>query len=189
MESNQINNIEVKDFEIVSPKVKKLFIMAIALIGLSMNAQQKPFIVNHIIDKMTKKEYYLSTEKMIITNKEKSKGFTITPNLKFEDGKILLQAVTVKSFVGSSCVENNTLYILLENDKLITLKSWNKFNCEGTSYFDFTEEDLRLLSESKAIAIRFVNGRDYAQFENTPYEDQKDFFIRVLTNNKIVEVK
>ena len=92
-------------------------------------------------------------------------------------------------FVGGSCVENNTLYILLENDKLITFKSWNKFNCEGTSYFDFTEEDLQLLSESKIKLMRFVNGRDYAQFEKTPDADQKDFFVRVLTNNKIVEVK
>ena len=95
----------------------------------------------------------------------------------------------VKSFVGSSCVENNTLYILLENDKLITLKSWNKFNCDGNSYFDFTKEDLQFLSESKIKLIRFVNGTDYAQFENTPDLDQKDFFVRVLTNNKIVEVK
>ena len=37
--------------------------------------------------------------------------------------------------------------------------------------------------------MRFVNGRDYAQFEKTPDADQKDFFVRVLTNNKIVEVK
>jgi hypothetical protein len=170
-------------------KMKKLFIIVIALTGLSINAQEKPFIVEHIVDQMTKKEYYLSTEKLIIANKEKNKGFSITPNFKFEDGKVILHALIVKSFVGGSCVENNTLYVLLENDKLITFKSWNKFNCEGTSYFDFTEEDLQLLSESKIKLIRFVNGRDYAQFEKTPNADQKDFFVRVLTNNKIVEVK
>ena len=168
--------------------MKKVFIIAMLLQNAFINAQEKPFVIEHTVDKMTKKEYYLSTEKLIIANKEKNKGFSMTPNFKFEDGKILLQALIVKSFVGSSCVENNTLYILLENEKVITLKSWNKFNCDATSYFDFTKEDLQLLSESKAKAIRFVNGRDYAQFENAPDADQKDFFVRILTNNKITEL-
>ena len=169
--------------------MKKLFIIVIAFIGLSINAQEKPFIIEHMVDQMTKKEYYLSTEKLIIANKEKNKGFSITPNFKFEDGKAILHALIVKSFVGSSCVEKSILYILLENDEVITLTSWNKFNCEGTSYFNFTKKDLQLLSESKIKLMRFVNGRDYAQFEKTPDADQKDFFVRVLTNNKIVEVK
>ena len=39
--------------------MKKLFIIVIALIGLSINAQEKPFNVEHIVDQMTKKEYYL----------------------------------------------------------------------------------------------------------------------------------
>jgi hypothetical protein len=170
-------------------KMKKLFIIVIALIGLSVNAQEKPFIVEHVVDKMTKKEYYLPIEDLIISNKEKNKGFRISPNLKFQDGKLKLKTLIVKSFVGGSCVENNKLYVLLENDEVITLTSWNKFNCERTSYFDFTEEDLQLLSESKIKLIRFVNGRDYEQFEKTPNTDQKDYFVRVLTNSKIVEVK
>jgi hypothetical protein len=169
--------------------MKKLFIIFIATIGLFANAQQKPFIIEHMVDQINKKEYYLSTEKIIIANQERNKGFSINPNFKFQEEKATLYSLIVKSFVGSSCVENNTLYILLENDKLITLKSWNKFNCDGNSYFDFTKEDLQFLSESKIKLIRFVNGTDYAQFENTPDLDQKDFFVRVLTNNKIVEVK
>lgn len=169
--------------------MKKLFIIVIAFIGLFANAQQKPFVVEHMVDQITKKEYYLSTEKLIIANKEKNKGFSISPNFKFEDDKVILHALIVKSFVGSSCVEKSKLYFLLENDKVITLNSWNKFNCDGTSYFDFTQEDLELLSQFKIKLVRFVNGFEYAEFQNNPDADQKDFFVRVLTNNKIVEVK
>jgi hypothetical protein len=169
--------------------MKKLFIIVIAFIGLSINAQEKPFIIEHMVDQITKNEYYLSTEKLIVANKEKTKGFSILPNLKYQEEKIVLQGITVKSFVGSSCVEKSILYILLENDKLITLNAWNKFNCDGTSYFDFSNADLQLISESKIKLTRFVNGRDYAQFEKSPETNQKDFFVRILTNNKIVEVK
>jgi hypothetical protein len=167
--------------------MKNLFITIIAFISLFTNAQEKSYTIEHSIDAITKKEYYLPTEKLIIANKEKTKGFAISPNFKFKNEKVQLQSLIVKSFVGSSCVENNTLYILLENENLVTLKSWNKFNCDGTSYFDLTDKDLKTLSESNIKLIRFVNGRDYSEFENNT--DGKDFFIRILTNSKIVEVK
>jgi hypothetical protein len=196
MESNQINDIEVKDFEIVSPStnnlktkniMKKLLVIAVLLQGLFSNAQE--YIVAHSIDEMTKKEYYLPTEKMIIANKEKTEGFTMSPNFRFENNKLILQSLIVKSFVGSSCVENSKLYFLLENDKVIILESWNKFNCDGTSYFDFSDEDLQSLSESKIKLVRFVNGYKFAEFQNNPTTNDKNFLIRVITNSKIVESK
>lgn len=167
--------------------MKKLLVIAFLLQGLFSNAQE--YVVQHTIDEMTKKEYYLPTEKMIIANKEKTIGFTIEPNFRFENGKLILQSLIVESFVGSSCVEKNKLYFLLENDKVITLESWNKFNCDGTSYFDFTEEDLKSLSEHKVKLVRFVNGYDYDEFQNNPSASKTNFFIRILTNYKIVEVK
>jgi hypothetical protein len=167
--------------------MKKLLVIAVLLQGLFSNAQE--YVVEHSIDEMTKKEYYLPTEKMIIANKEKTTGFTINPNFRFENEKLILQSLIVKSFVGSSCVEKNKLYFLLENDKVIILESWNKFNCDGTSYFDFTNEDLQNLSESKVKLVRFVNGYEFAEFQNNPNADQKNFFIRVIKNYKIVEDK
>jgi hypothetical protein len=168
--------------------MKNLFIIAFAFIGLFTNAQEA-YIIQHSTDAITKKEYYLPTENLVVANKEKTTGFSMTPNFRFEKGKVALKSLIVKSFVGSSCVEKSVLYILLENENLITLNAWNNFNCDGTSYFDFNQNDLKLLSESNAKLIRFVNGRDYAQFENTIEEDSKTFFIRVLTKSKIEEVK
>lgn len=167
--------------------MKKLLVITVLLQGLFSNAQQ--YVVEHSIDEMTKNEYYIPTEKMIIANKEKTKGFVVTPNFKFEQGKLILQSLIVKSFVGSSCVEKSTLYFLLENGKVITLNSWNKFNCDGTSYFDLTEEDLKNLSESKVKLVRFVNGYEYEEFQNNPSAEKTNLFIRVITNSKIVEVK
>ena len=143
--------------------MKKLLVITVLLQGLFSNAQQ--YVVEHSVDEMTKNEYYIPTEKMIIANKEKTKGFVVTPNFKFEQGKLILQSLIVKSFVGSSCVEKSTLYFLLENGKVITLNSWNKFNCDGTSYFDLTDEDLKNLSESKVKLVRFVNGYEYEEFQ------------------------
>jgi hypothetical protein len=166
--------------------MKKVFFL-VFLMAQSLLSNAQEYVVEHSIDEMTKKEYYLPSEKMIIANKEKTKGFTISPNFKFQDGKLKLQSLIVKSFVGSSCVENNKLYFLLENDKVITLTSWNKFNCDGTSYFDFTDEDLKSLSESKIKLVRFVNGYEYAEFQNNPLAEEKNFFIRILTNLKVIE--
>jgi hypothetical protein len=167
--------------------MKKLLVVAVLLQGLFFNAQE--YIVEQSIDEITKKEYYLPTEKMIIANKENTKGFIITPNFKFDQGKLILKSLIVKSFVGSSCVEKNTLYFLLENSKVITLTSWNKFNCDGTSYFNFTDEDLKNLSESKVKLVRFVNGYEYAEFQNNPSAKENNLFIRIITNSKIVKIK
>lgn len=167
--------------------MKKLLVIAVLLQGLLCNGQE--YVVEHLIDEITKKEYYVPTEKMFIANKEKTKGFVITPNFKFEQGKLTLQSLIVKSFLNTPCVEKSTLYFLLENDKVITLTSWNKFNCDGTSYFDFTEEDLKSLSESKVKLVRFVNGYEYEEFQNNPSAEKTNLFIRIITNSKIVEVK
>ncbi len=167
--------------------MKKLLVIAVLLQGLLCNAQE--YVVEHSIDEITKNEYYIPTEKMIIANKEKTKGFTITPNFKFEQGKLILQSLIVKSFLNTSCVEKSTLYFLLENSKVVTLNSWNKFNCDGTSYFDLTDDDLKNLSESKVKLVRFVNGYKYEEFQNNPSVERANLFIRVITNSKIVEVK
>jgi hypothetical protein len=86
-----------------------------------------------------------------------------------------------------SCDENDVLIILFEDDTKITLTAWNKFNCEGNAYFDFSDSQLTELSTKKVNTIRFSNGRSHESLTVTLKEDEKDYFVRAYSNQKIVE--
>jgi hypothetical protein len=87
------------------------------------------------------------------------------------------------------CVEKSTLYILLDNDRVIKLSSWNELNCDGISYFDVSKNESIYLSESNIRLVRFVNGSDSSQLEDTPDKDQLNFFVNMFSNYKIIESK
>lgn len=65
---------------------------------------------------------------------------------------------------------------------------WNKFNCEGNVYVDFSSEELELLKTKKVTAIRFSNGRSYDTLTYNLKPSEQDYFIRAYTNFQIVEV-
>ena len=68
--------------------MKKLFLNLVLLITVSAFSQSTTqFVIEHCIDKMTDKEYYFAQKKLICSNPEKTKGFTITPNFKAKGGE------------------------------------------------------------------------------------------------------
>lgn len=169
--------------------MKKLLLNLALLISLSSFSQTtNPFVIEHCKDKMTDKEYYFAQKKLICANPEKTKGFTIIPNFKASAGEIINNGFICQNVNIGSCDENDTLIILFEDETKITLTSWNKFNCEGNAYFDFTDSELEDLSTKKVNTIRFSNGYSYENLTITLKQDQKDYFIRAFTNNKIIEV-
>ena len=169
--------------------MKNLLLSFMMLISLSVFSQTTaPFAIEHCKDKMTDKEYYFPQRKLICANTEKTKGFTISPNFKSADGKIVNNGFMCKNVNIGSCDEKDNLIILFEDDTKITLTSWNKFNCDGNAYFNFTDSELSELSTKKVTTIRFSNGRSYESLTVPLKEDQKDYFVRAYTNNKIVEV-
>jgi hypothetical protein len=169
--------------------MKKLLLNFVLLISLSAFSQTTtPFIIEHCKDKMTDKEYFFSQKKLICANPEKTKGFTISPNFKSVDGKMVNNGFMCKNVNIGSCDENDSLIILFEDDTKVTLTSWNKFNCDGNAYFDFTESQLSELSSKKVGTIRFSNGRSYESLTVALKQDQKDFFIRAYTMQKVIEV-
>lgn len=169
--------------------MKKLFLHLVLLISISAFSQStNPFVIEHCIDKMTDKEYYFSQKKLICANSDKTKGFTITPNFKARGGAYENNGFLCKNVNIGNCDENDSLIILFEDDTKITLASWNKFNCEGTVYFSLTDGEINELSAKKVKSIRFSNGRSYETLTVALKEDQKDYFIRVYTNQKVVEI-
>lgn len=169
--------------------MKKLLLNLALLISLSAFCQSTiPFNIEHCKDKMTDKEYYFPEKKLICSNPEKTKGFTISPNFVAKNGVLKNNGFMCKNVNIGTCDENDSLIFLFEDDTKITLTSWNKFNCEGNVYFNFTDSQLAELSAKKVTTIRFNNGRSYESLTYSLKEEQKDYFIRVYTNNKIIEV-
>jgi len=169
--------------------MKKLFFNLVMLTSLSAFSQTTtPFTIEHCKDKMTDKEYYFPEKKLICANTEKTKGFTISPNFKAKNGGMINSGFICKNVNIGSCDENDSLIILFDDDTKITLNAWNKFNCDGNAYFDFTDSELEELSTKKVSTIRFTNGRSYESLTISLKQEQKDYFIRVYTNYKIVEI-
>ena len=169
--------------------MKKLLLNFVLLISLSAFSQTTtPFIIEQCKDKMTDKEYFFSQKKLICANPEKTKGFTITPSFRADDGTMINNGFICKNVNIGSCDEKDNLIILFEDDSKISLTSWNKFNCEGTVYFNLTDSDLKELSTKKMSSIRFSNGYSYESLTSVLKQDQKDYFIKAYTMQKVIEV-
>jgi hypothetical protein len=169
--------------------MKKLLLNFVLLISLSAFSQTTtPFIIEHCKDKMTDKEYFFSQKKLICANPEKTKGFTVIPSFRADNGTMINNGFLCKNVNIGSCDEKDTLIILFEDDTKITLTSWNKFNCEGNVYFNLTDSEIKDLSTKKMSSIRFSNGYSYESLTSVLKQDQKDYFIRAYTMQKVIEV-
>jgi hypothetical protein len=169
--------------------MKKTIISALVLLSISAYSQiKKPFIVEHCKDKMTDKEYYFSSKKLICSNPEKTKGFTITPNFKKVDNDMVENGLILSNVNIGNCDENDQLIFLFDDDSKITLTSWNKFNCDGKAYFDISDEQFNILSSKLIKTIRFINGYKYETFTYSLEISQKDYFVNAYSNYEIKEV-
>jgi hypothetical protein len=169
--------------------MKKLLFNLVMLISISAFSQTTiPFVIEHCKDKMTDKEYYFPQKKLICANPEKTKGFTLVPNFKATDYGVKNNGIMCDNVNIGSCDEKDSLIILFEDDTKIILTSWNKFNCEGNAYFDFSDSELNDLSTKKINTIRFTNGYTYDTLTITLKIQQKDYFVRAFSNQKIEEV-
>lgn len=169
--------------------MKKTILSIVMLTTFSAFSQTTvAFKIEHCKDKMTDKEYYFAEKKLICANDAKTKGFTITPNFKAEDGSVVNNGFLCKNVNIGSCDENDTLIFLFDDSSKMTLSMWNKFNCEGNVYVDFSSDELEMLKTKKVSVIRFSNGRTYDNLTYTLKPTEQDYFIRVYTNFKIVEV-
>jgi hypothetical protein len=166
----------------------KKIIIALFVVTSSFAQTTAPFVIEHCVDKMTDKEYYFTKRKLVCSNDSKTKGFTISPDFRSTGGSYINSGFMCKNVNIGNCNENDELIILFDDNSKITLTSWNKFNCEGNVYFNFSEEELAQLSTKKVSSIRLTNGRTYDSFTATMKPEQKDYFIRAYTNQKVVEI-
>jgi hypothetical protein len=170
--------------------MKKTIISALALFTFSAYSQtEKKFVIEHCIDKMTDKEYFLSTKKFVGANAQKTQGFAITNSFKAVDGKMEQNGIILKNIGIGNCDEKDELIFLFDDETKITITAWNKFNCEGKAYFSLTDSEYDLLKSKKVSAIRFKNGYSYDTLTYTLKKEEQGFFINLYTNYIIQEVK
>ena len=169
--------------------MKKTIISALVLFTFNAYSQtEKPFVIEHCIDKMTDKEYFLSTKNFVCANTQKTQGFVITNSFKGVDGKLQQNGIILKNIGVGSCDENDELIFLFEDDSKITITSWNKFNCDGKAYFSFSDSNYDLLKSKKVKAIRFKNGYSYESLTYSLTKEEQSFFVNVYSNNVIKEI-
>ena len=88
------------------------------------------------------------------------------------------KGIIVKS--NLSCVEEGSIFqITLEGGDKIEIKSWNDFNCDGTSYFHwFSPKDVEKLKSSKFVSLFFYSHGE-ATMVDVP-KNQKDYFMQLI---------
>jgi len=117
---------------------------------------------------------------------------TVSRNLSLyadDGGSMVIQPVKLNDGIhlivttDKSCVEDSRLNITFIDDEEISAKSWNKFNCNSTSYFRLSLSNLEKL---KTTPIKYVSfSEDELVFCSVP-ENEKDYFVQFvsLTNGK-----
>ena len=88
------------------------------------------------------------------------------------------KSIIVKSSL--SCVEEGSIFqITLEGGDKIEIKSWNDFNCDGTSYFNwFSPKDVEKLKLAKIVSLFFYSDGE-ATMVDVP-QNQRDYFIELF---------
>jgi len=154
--------------------MKKLTLtLSTVLITLSSFAQ---LTIIELKDEMTDKVYYSTSVGLKCIGG--AEGFRIDPNITVKNGKKIAKDLIIGMAGLGNCNENNTLIFLFDNGEKLTLKSWNKFNCKGTSYFSIGTKNIETLKASPISKIRLTNGSTYKSY--THEVEQKNYFIELF---------
>jgi hypothetical protein len=143
------------------------------------------------VDDMTDKTYYFPTFKIPLINKAENQGLGISAFIdeKEYDNTIYIKDLDVKSINVGGCVEKSEIIFLFEDGSKINLISWNKFNCDGNSWFEIPESDSEILSTKELKKVKFINGRSYDSFTLEVPANRKRYFIQLydaVKNNRVV---
>ena len=137
-------------------------------------------------DEMSGKTYVYPNRTFVVANENSTKGFKVDAFIK--ENLVMSSIMTVMVGIGG-CNENDEIIILFENGEKITKRSWKKFNCDGESYFDFTNSELQMLRTLPLSKIRLTNGRTFDSYTGDVKEKDKRYFIQLLyaLDNKLVQ--
>lgn len=130
-------------------------------------------------DAMDDKEYAYGSKKLICIDEKVNKdvAFSVSISWEYIDGTAKYAGLIVTSAGIGTCMEDDELIILMEDDSKVKLKSWNKFNCKGNSYFDLYHKEFDSFNNKKVKAIRLTNGRSMENFTYKLKPEESTFFM------------
>jgi len=165
-----------------------LFVLLLSIKAMSQNKTDTSYYIQACQDKMTDKKYAFGSKSLLCTENGK-KGFKISISWQNKNDEITYSGFTVTSAGIGTCNENDELILLFEDDSKLKFTSWNKFNCEGNSYFDLYGKSLDEISSKKVKTIRFINGRTFDSYTYEVPERNQAYFIQAkyALENKIIK--
>lgn len=135
---------------------------------------------------------YYPSEQIVVANEKATTGFTISADLTDKNGNLQIDGFICNLYNIGACCEKNQLTLMFEDNSIITLLSWNDFNCDGNAYFNITKAQLDKLCTLKIIKAQIKNGYSFDSFQNSISASQQDYFITIsndIKNNKIKTIK
>lgn len=164
--------------------MKKLFFsLALSLLtGVSANSQvlltdtgSDSLFIYKSVDEFTNKAMLFPNQKIVgLTS---GKGFSLHVYIE-EDFKVKSMVIKMSKIGG--CVENNEVIFLFEDATQLSLKSWNKFNCDGRAYFELTKKGFEQLKSNSIKKIRVINGYSHDSYTHECSENDATYFIRIF---------
>lgn len=151
------------------------FLICINTLSFSQTKSDTVSVVS-IVDEMSGKSFISTTQKLIVANEDKTKGFSL-------DILFASELTLFSKMVGiGGCNENDQLIILLENGEKINMTSWKSFNCKGEGYFRLTQTIIEKLRLSPLSKIRITNGRSYDSYTGDVDIEDKNYFIQLFNS-------
>jgi len=149
------------------------------------NTEGEYYVAKHV-DDMTDKVYYYSSKKLICQDKSKGQGFGLSYNFDGKtDNTIKIGGLSLK-VVGLDCLENTELLFLFDDGSKLSIKSWNKFNCEGNAWYQLTSSQTKQLGSKTVKKIRVQNGSNYKSYTHELEGEDKSYLLNMY---KSVEAK
>ena len=174
-------------------------ISIIATLGISQTKKTTSKDVDSVyiiksVDDMTDKVYHFPTFKIPLINKSSSQGLGISVFIdeKEYDNSIFIKDLDVKSINVGGCVEDAEIIFLFEDGTKINFFSWNKFNCDGNSWFEINETNAEILATKELTKVKFINGRGFDSFTMEVPKNRKRYFIQIydaVKNNRVVLIE
>ena len=160
--------------------MKKVLVLLVTVLALNLSSAQITKTVDTMSDEIT------FTTSNHITGSDStfnSRSFVMYLSLKADGDSAEIQGLAV-IIEGLSCVESVEAIILLEDGNKLKMTSWNKFNCKGYAFFDITDKDINMLSNSPVSKVKFTNGRNYRTILSATSKKQSTVFVKNISDIK-----
>lgn len=169
--------------------MKKIFI-SLSIIAASLMSNAQLHIIEDASD-LGGKVYIYPSENLIVTNKEKNKGFTLSADFKRKgtEGDLHLTGIIGQLVNIGTCCEKNELILMFEDSTKMTLVSWNKWNCEGNAFYSLDGEQAEILGSKKIIKSQMKNGYSYESYANNVSGIDQGYFVTLVADAKQNKVK